>query len=375
MKILNNCSGPLLLFFCWALLWQAEVCYSFVPLRQERRAAAATVANSLSFRPNRSFLQHGVPSHSGSSSRLYNGLILILEEDDDDENNGSRNNEDNNNNNNMFDVFNSKQRQKKKQQLPQDQIIEFIIEGPIGNKADQKEKASAFVADLKTKMQNSSSSVPRPLTSAKRIRLETERNLLDRMAQDHGIDTTAATTTAVLQKLSTLWTTERGADAAKLLGIADALVNNGHPMAWGQAEAILYSIIRDQGVQWVAPIYSLATLYSKTGRLHESKELYEMVLMQKPWHWEALAGIHRVCRALNDYQGLGKWDRELLPDDKESRQQWAKRMRSKVQEQLTQAEQGLHSFFDSGLDRTGSESSILLPADNDDDEGFADAWQ
>lgn len=147
-------------------------------------------------------------------------------------------------------------------------------------------------------------------------------------------------------------------------------MKQGHPVAWRQAETILLSILENQGVHWVAPIHLLASLYTGMGRLQESKELYEMVLSQKPWHWESLAGVHRVCRALNDYEGLGKWDRELLPQDVELRRKWASRMVVKAQERLSQAEQGLYSFFESGLDRTGSEGSILTAEGEN-----GDAWQ
>ena len=353
-----NVSGRFLFWFgLVSLLWKAEVCQSFLarsPTSVSNRNSRDVELQKHGRVSSSKYDRVSSSSSSSSSSRLYNGVILILEQDDgddDDEKTGS------------IEGRNRQERQPREIQINLNGIIDLLSGGAPTSRDDGKQSSSSadFVADLKAQLVESS---PPPLTAMKRARLEQEMELLKPMA--HSNDAAAAT-----QELSTLCKTERGKDAAKVLEVVDAFLKTGHPVTLVQAESMLVPLIQDHGVHWVAPLDRLATLYSYTGRLEEAKELYEMVLSQKPWHLESLAGIHRVCRALDDYPGLGKWDREQFPEDPKLRPAWATRMVDKVQEKLSQAEQGLSSFFDGGFDQTGSEGSILLAAE---DDSF-DAWQ
>ena len=116
-------------------------------------------------------------------------------------------------------------------------------------------------------------------------------------------------------------------------------------------------MIEQEGVQWVVPLGLLADLRQFQGRLDESKQLYELVLSQKPWHVGALQGIHAICRATNDYEGLAAWDRDQLPPvGDERRGAWVQRMVERVQEKLNcaDASNGAANRHWEGVDDTGA---------------------
>ncbi|CAB9509748.1 expressed unknown protein [Seminavis robusta] len=285
---------------------------------------------------------------SGSSSRLYNQIILILEEDDDNENNDQQKNPE--------DVASSSSRSDQQHQAVGE--IQFIVDGPIPLGGGRSSAISGFVQELQEKQ---NSAAPRPLTAMKRARLEKEIALLQELGQGD----------AAATELSNLWVQERGPDTARALQMIEMLMLQG---ALRQAELLLVSLIKGHDdLSFVAPIHLLGSLCFMQGRFQESKDLYEIVLSQKPWHLGALAGIFNACKKLDDYQGLTQWDREQMPlmqENQELRKQWANRMVIKAQAKLEQAEASLQGFFHSGLNQLGSEGSVILDSDDD-----SDAWQ
>lgn len=142
-----------------------------------------------------------------------------------------------------------------------------------------------------------------PLTAIMRQRLLTEIDLLSALEESE----------EAVDELWTLWFTERGPTAAALLFKAEELVSQGEAQ-WSAAENLLWSIIFEYGVHWAEPINRLATLKFLQGKLGESKELCEIVLKLKPWHFGALSGVVMVCAGLQDVNSARLWaDRRLPP--------------------------------------------------------------
>mmetsp|Transcript_370 Transcript_370/g.892 ORF Transcript_370/g.892 Transcript_370/m.892 type:complete len:270 (-) Transcript_370:138-947(-) len=138
-------------------------------------------------------------------------------------------------------------------------------------------------------------------------------------------------------ELLALWFNERGPKAAQFLRHAQKLIRDGQFYA---AENLLKDLIKQHGVQWVAPINILAALYLEQKRLHESKELCEVVLKVKPWHIDAQAGIVSVCEDLRDVRDAQKWAARRLPDVKHIKQRfrWVEQALKNAHAQLKDAE-------------------------------------
>jgi len=142
-----------------------------------------------------------------------------------------------------------------------------------------------------------------PLTTIMRERLLKEIEILSALEDSE----------EAVDELWTLWFTERGPTAAALLFKAEELVAEGESQ-WTAAETLLWSIIFEYGVHWAEPINRLATLKFLQGKLGESKELCEIVLKLKPWHFGALSGAVMVCAGLQDVNSARMWaDRRLPP--------------------------------------------------------------
>jgi hypothetical protein len=142
-----------------------------------------------------------------------------------------------------------------------------------------------------------------PLTAIMRERQVKEIEILEALDESE----------EAVDELWTLWFTERGPTAAALLFKAEELVSKGEAH-WNEAETLLWNIIHDYGVHWAEPINRLATLKFLQGKLVESKDLCEIVLKLKPWHFGALSGIVMVCAGLQDVNSARMWaDRRLPP--------------------------------------------------------------
>lgn len=171
-------------------------------------------------------------------------------------------------------------------------------------KIQQTSSSSSSSQILTHKLQNLINKItPPPLTTILRERKLTELTLLQSL--DKSDD--------AVNELWALWFAERGPQAATLLLRAEELVSMGESK-WSDAEELLWSLVEEHGVHWAEPVNRLATLYYLQGRMEESKELCEVVLQSKPWHFGALSGIVLVCAGMNDVSGARLWaDRRLPP--------------------------------------------------------------
>jgi hypothetical protein len=333
--------------------------------------ALAGLALSNAFSSSRGVLQQNLGS--SSNSRL-NGMILILENDDDNDDNDKENAF----KKSMGDTANQASSSSSDMQSLPSGEIHFIVEGDdefhdklssmlgaaIGASTSSSSSLSSRSMIETWKQQLATQPVP-PLTAGARARFETEIALLEELKASE----------AATSKLANLWRNARGHQAAKILSFAEGLILKGIPLLWRQAELLLLALIQEEGVHWVEPIHQLATLRFLQGRVEESKELYEeLVLKQKPWHMGALLGIHKACRSTDDYKGLARWDPEQKPSlqDTRERVEWVQRMVEKATAAYQHAEQGLQSFFvdyeDTASAAGGSEGGNFL-LDNDE------AWQ
>lgn len=345
------------------------------------------VAGATLWQEAESFAPSSLQVYSIGSSRQRTQLhqmFLILEDDDDDNKDVENDtmspqanvNDNNNNEEGRGMAIDLRQLMEKlggsgavKDGDPQE--ITLILGGNTNAEEVQKMNpttpqggSGSMVSRWKQQLEENSSP---PLTTMRRVRMEQEIALLEQMA------TAPSQSEEVLSNLASLWVAERGPDAENVLQATAGLLNRGHPLLWAQAETLLIEMIEREGVHFVAPLQLLASLYGRLGRIQECKDLNKMVLQQKPWHVGALVGAFQSCKALDDYPGLIRWDREQLPplqDDPALRSQWAQRMAQKAREALHNAVVGLQNHFDGNYSTFGSDSSIVLG-----DEFGDNAWQ
>jgi len=300
-----------------------------------------------------------------SASRLHMEALLDRDDndDDDDDDDGdsmkrmrnvdssssSSNRRSSNNNNNNSNELNEDE-------------INTILEAAMTGGSALPLSASHQIAEWKAQLQNASP--PPPLTTMRRVRIEKEIVLLQELAfSDTATD-----------DLAELWNNERGPSVAKILSVADALLRKKGDHSAGQmAERLLIQLVEEEGLQFVAPLLLLAWKYAISGKAQESKDLYEMVLQQKPWHMGALVGMHKACQHLNDPQTVGMVEYECLPplENVAQREQWVNRMVQRAQQTLDNANQGLQSYFDTACDGEDLDGCIVL----DNEFGDEGAWQ
>ena len=330
--------------------------------------------------PSSSHRYHDIaPTTTTSSSRLHESVVFYLDfDDDDDEDDNEDRNAQREEAKKILQQFKSLLDDKNKNNDQQGEVT-FVVQGsgsadadaPTMNAEDLKKGLREALGSIFGAETTSRQSTPLPiqkwkddlaktrpyLTLGAQLRLEKEMALLQEL--QHGDQAVA--------QLEALWQQARGSDAAKMVLTAAALLRQPFPVAWSQAETILLRLIKQEGVQWVVPLGLLADLRQFQGRLDESKQLYELVLSQKPWHLGALQGLHTICRSTNDYAGLAKWDGEQLPPlGDERRVAWVQRMVERVQAKLN------------GTEQSGSNAATILWADCDDSSAVLqadDAWQ
>lgn len=146
------------------------------------------------------------------------------------------------------------------------------------------------------------SSVPvPPLTAVGRTRRLHEIKLISMLTQSD----------EAITDLWALWIAEKGPAAATLLLRSEQLM---HVESYDEAEKILWTIIHQYGSNWAEPINRLATLKYMQGKYEESKQLCELVLQIKPWHFGALRGLVLICTASNDAAGARLWSERCCPD-------------------------------------------------------------
>jgi hypothetical protein len=195
---------------------------------------------------------------------------------------------------------------------------------------------------------------PPPLTTIGREILEAEITLLESLVESND----------AMDQFWSLWYNARGPGPANDLMETEALVAQATPEAWKKAEELLRQLITREGVHWVEPVNRLATLMFLQSRFQESKDLCEIVLTLKPWHFGALSGIVMVCQGLNDKEGMMEYAGQRMPplspkaggDEKvqpvtfggqllETRFQWVDRMLDLAQATLLRGEMGLDESF------------------------------
>jgi exonuclease VII small subunit len=135
------------------------------------------------------------------------------------------------------------------------------------------------------------------------------------------------------------------------------------PEYWTQAEQTLQQlVIADVADQdevtpplFVEAVNRLATLYYLQGRLPESKQMCEIVLAVKPWHFGAVSGIVMVCSLLKDNDGMMAWANQRMPplppppnqnsNNMLQRKEWVDGMVQQAQTRLQEAEQRVQDSF------------------------------
>lgn len=144
------------------------------------------------------------------------------------------------------------------------------------------------------------------LTTSRKKRLEREIQLLKMLHPEHPENDSDYTDLQnqefVISELWSLWYGERGPiNQRKLHAIEEMLSDPSDPSLLAEAEKSFLALIREHcstdGTMdnldlsnWVEPANRYATLLWLVGRLNESKQWCERILLVKPWHIGALAG-------------------------------------------------------------------------------------
>ena len=181
------------------------------------------------------------------------------------------------------------------------------------------------------------------LTTSRKQRLEREIELLKRLDPAHRDNNRGYSDLQnqelVVSELWSLWYGERGPlNEKKLHEIEEQLSD---PSQWHDAENKYLNLIREHCCgadgnmdnidlsNWVEPANRLATLLFLMGRLNESKQWCERILLAKPWHIGALSGVVMVCMKLNDEKGAIKYSLMGLPNlsskMRSAREEWVKK--------------------------------------------------
>lgn len=208
---------------------------------------------------------------------------------------------------------------------------------------------------------------PPPLTSIERERRLAEIQLLEQLL--HGDD--------ALADLSTLWSQERGPDAARRLAHVEELAAQG-PRKWTDAEDELRALIQEYGVRWAEPVHRLATLLYMQDRLEEAEEMSLAVLAVKPWHYGALSGLVMVYAGQKDPYRARQWAAHRLPSFCQEglnrrRFTWVQAAVAQVRESLEESKDRLREAFgapDEHITTPPGHHQVLEDDGNDDD-----AWQ
>jgi tetratricopeptide (TPR) repeat protein len=216
---------------------------------------------------------------------------------------------------------------------------------------------------------------PPPLTTIERARRHAEMELLKKL-NSHGDE--------YLSEIWSLWFSERGPKAEKLLYKADTFIKEG-PSGWGEAEDILQQLVDEYGVFFVEPINRLATLYYLQDKLEEAENLCKTALAVKPWHFGALSTIVMVYADFGDSENAQKWAAQRLPNlgsnvPSKRRHRWVERAVQASQKALADAEiRIVESFGESDddwitLQQQGQQSQQQRQILEHDDCA-ADSWQ
>jgi hypothetical protein len=266
--------------------------------------------------------------------------------EEDDSNNNNNNNNESNDNDNTMDVERERNR------------LESLMGSSSGSNAtiattyDKRMKQQADFLSLPLVDWKKEVCNPPLLTSIGRERMEAEITLLESLAESDD----------AIPELWNLWYGARGPGAKEQLMITEALVAKGQPDSWKEAEDLLRKMIANEGIHWVEPVNRLATLMFLQSRHEESKELCELVLQLKPWHFGALSGMVMVQQGLQNQEKMLEYARQRMPPlpkkgeepkepppelagKLETRQEWVDRMLDRARAMLLRQEMDLDEAF------------------------------
>jgi hypothetical protein len=205
------------------------------------------------------------------------------------------------------------------------------------NKNNQKEKNS--LADWRQQLETAP-----PLTTVGRERMVVEMGLLQGLVTKEELEEMAQ------RRLWYYWYNERGRTNTATLMEADKLVQVRTPEAWKQAEELYRQLIVQEGVNWAEPLNRLATLLFYDERYAEAKDLCQMVLTLKPWHFGCQTGIVQICEKMGDTHGVEYYSRLRMPplrhgNDSDERLEWVNRMLTEARGKLSRGEKNIKENF------------------------------
>jgi hypothetical protein len=210
-----------------------------------------------------------------------------------------------------------------------------IIDNNIGN-SSQQEKNS--LADWREQLETAP-----PLTTIGRERMVVEMEMLQGLVTKEELEELAQ------RRLWYYWYNERGRTNTATLMEADKLVQVGTPEAWKQAEELYRQLIVQEGVNWAEPLNRLATLLFYDKRYAEAKDLCQMVLTLKPWHFGCQTGIVMICEKMGDVHGVEYYSRLRMPPlrngDANERTEWVNRMVKEARGKLSRGEKSIKENF------------------------------
>jgi hypothetical protein len=183
-----------------------------------------------------------------------------------------------------------------------------------------------------------------PLTTVGRERMVVEMGLLQGLVTKEELEEMAQ------RRLWYYWYNERGRTNTATLMEADKLVQVRTPEAWKQAEELYRQLIVQEGVNWAEPLNRLATLLFYDERYAEAKDLCQMVLTLKPWHFGCQTGIVQVCEKMGDIHGVEYYSRLRMPplrngEDSNERLEWVNRMLTEARDKLSRGEKNIKENF------------------------------
>jgi hypothetical protein len=211
----------------------------------------------------------------------------------------------------------------------------------IQSNTKKKKKKNTYSSSYNSNWDDQAQMGPPPLTTIGRERFQAEMKLLESLKMsDDG-----------LGELWKFWYNSRGKVKTAALFLAGKL--SFDEAQWPHAEEILRDLIAEEGIHWAEPLNRLATLLFYQGRFMEAKEICELVLIVKPWHFGCQTGIVEVCESLKDTDGVASWSGQRMPPldrnndaSGDSREEWVDRMLGEAQKMLDDGEQSLKDSFE-----------------------------
>lgn len=244
------------------------------------------------------------------------------------------------------------------------------------------------------------------LTTSRKQRLEREIQLLKMLDPEHpgwepgnaSGDLDLQNQEFVMSELWKLWYGERGPLNEKKLHDIEAMLADSS--LWVKAENAYLTLIREHCStdgsidnldlsNWVEPANRLATLLYLMGRLKESKQWCERILLAKPWHLGALSGVVMVCMKMGDRSGIMKYSVMGMPNlsdqMRDARKDWVQKNVELAEKNLSRLEKmNMEAYGDpdtivvDSIDKDSTDENTATETDQltgDDMGGEDTAWQ